>query len=53
MSHRDADEFKDVLLTNVLGPFLVTKALLPVIKMGNKKQVIIQRPLADINLIAA
>lgn len=36
---RDDDEFKEVLMTNVMGPFLVVKSFLPLIKKGKKKQV--------------
>jgi len=35
----DATEFKDILMTNVVGPFLVIQALLPLIRKGAKKQV--------------
>ena len=30
---------RDVLLTNVVGTYMVTKALLPSIRRGSKKQV--------------
>ena len=36
---RDPGEFPDIFKTNVIGPYLVTKALLPLIKKGRKKQV--------------
>ena len=35
----DAGELRDILMTNVLGPFLVTHALLPLIRKGTQKQV--------------
>ncbi|BDA47289.1 Uncharacterized oxidoreductase C663.09c [Coccomyxa sp. Obi] len=39
-SEQDENEFKEVLLTNTLGPFMVTKAFLPLLKKGNKKQIV-------------
>ena len=36
---RDPGEFSDIFKTNVVGPYLVTRALLPLIKKGKKKQV--------------
>ena len=36
---RDPGEFSDIFKTNVVGPYLVTRALLPLIKKGRKKQV--------------
>ena len=34
------EQFRDVLLTNAIGPFLVIKALLPLIMKSTKKQVL-------------
>ena len=36
---RDPGEFPDIFKTNVVGPYLVTRALLPLIRKGRKKQV--------------
>ena len=36
---RDEDEFRDILIINSLGPFLVIKAFLALIRKGSKKQV--------------
>ena len=36
---RDAKDLQDVLLTNVVGTYMVTKAFLPLIRKGHKKQV--------------
>lgn len=36
---RDADEFRDILMINTLGPYLVIKEVLPLIRRGTKKQV--------------
>lgn len=36
---RDPGEFANIFKTNVVGPYLVTRALLPLIKKGRKKQV--------------
>jgi NAD(P)-dependent dehydrogenase (short-subunit alcohol dehydrogenase family) len=35
----DPEEFREVLLTNVIGSFMVITALLPLIKKSTKKQV--------------
>ena len=37
--HREAKDLRDVLLTNVVGTYMVTKAFLPLIRKGHKKQV--------------
>ena len=37
---RDLEDLKAVLLTNVVGTFAVTKALLPLLKQGNKKTIV-------------
>ena len=37
---RDLEDLKQVLLTNVVGTFAVTKALLPMLKQGKKKVII-------------
>ena len=36
---REVKDLRDVLLTNVVGTYMVTKALLPSIRKGHKKQV--------------
>lgn len=36
---RSVQDFKDIMTVNILGPFLVTQALLPLIQKGGKKQV--------------
>ena len=37
--HREVKDLRDVLLTNVVGTYMVTKAFLPLIRKGHKKQV--------------
>ncbi|KAK9905692.1 hypothetical protein WJX75_004687 [Coccomyxa subellipsoidea] len=39
-SEHDAGELKDILITNVVGPLLVTQHLLPLIRKGTKKQIV-------------
>ncbi|EIE23423.1 NAD(P)-binding protein [Coccomyxa subellipsoidea C-169] len=39
-SEQDEEEFKDILMINTVAPFQVIKALLPLIKKGNKKQIV-------------
>ena len=36
---REVKDLRDVLLTNVVGTYMVTKAFLPLIRKGHKKQV--------------
>ncbi|CAK0786303.1 hypothetical protein CVIRNUC_009516 [Coccomyxa viridis] len=36
----EAKDLRDVLLTNVVGTYMVTKAFLPLIRKGHKKQII-------------
>lgn len=36
---REVKDLREVLLTNVVGTYLVTKAMLPSIRKGRKKQV--------------
>ena len=39
-SCRDLDDFKQVLLINVVGTFSVTKTFLPLLKAGKRKTII-------------
>jgi NAD(P)-dependent dehydrogenase (short-subunit alcohol dehydrogenase family) len=39
LAYRKAKDLQDVLLTNVVGTYMVTKAFLPLIRKGHKKQV--------------
>ena len=36
---RNVQDFQDIMKVNILGPFLVTHALLPLIRKGDRKQV--------------
>ncbi len=36
---RGVQDFQDIMRVNILGPFLVTQALLPLIRKGSRKQV--------------
>jgi len=36
---RDVSEFPEIYKTNTIGPYLVIRALLPLIRKGEKKQV--------------
>lgn len=40
LSHRTLEDFKNVLLINVLGTFSVTKAFLPLLKAGREKTIV-------------
>ncbi len=40
MTCRDLDDFKQVLLTNVVGTFCVTKSFLPLLKAGRQKTIV-------------
>ena len=37
---RNVQDFQDIMKVNILGPFLVTQALLPLIRKGDRKQVL-------------
>ncbi|EIE23424.1 C-signal [Coccomyxa subellipsoidea C-169] len=39
-SEQTEEEFRDILMINTLGPFLVTQAFLPLIRKGSKKQIV-------------
>ncbi|KAK9905640.1 hypothetical protein WJX75_003666 [Coccomyxa subellipsoidea] len=39
-TEQDADEFRDILMINTLGPYLVIKEVLPLIRRGTKKQIV-------------
>jgi len=36
---QDIQDFKDIMAVNILGPYLVVRALLPLIRKGRKKQI--------------
>ena len=39
VQRRKAEDLREVLMTNVVGTYMVTKAMLPSIRKGRKKQV--------------
>ena len=39
IGYRGIQDFKDIMTVNILGPYLVVRALLPLIRKGKKKQV--------------